>query len=465
MLRIRGHASSVCDGLTRRDVLTAGTLALLGAARPARAEPRRARAKAVILIDLFGGPSHIDTFDPKPDAPPEIRGEFGTIATTLPGIRFSEHLPNLAQRAHQFSLIRTVSHGYNSHNPYAVLTGYTGGDDRTDYYAKPTNHPSIASVCQYFGVGRGRGLPGYMLLPALPGYSDGLRRAGPYGGYLGAKFDPMMSTCTPKWARPLKGSIADFYDHTLIPLGEPELPSLEAGVTLQALGARQSLVEQLDAADRRFPAGDDLTDRRRRALDLIRSPAAKRAFDLNREDPRTRDRYGRDLFGASTLLARRLVEAGVSFVTVHTEAAQASGHWDTHANNFKLLKHVLLPYLDRAVPALLDDLRDRGMIDDVLVVVQGDMGRAPKVNASAGRDHWTQCGFCLLFGGGTKAGYVHGSSDRTASYPKEHPVSPGDLAATIYDLVGVDPEATVPDQTGRPVPISHGGAPVRAVMV
>lgn len=151
-------------------------------------------------------------------------------------------------------------------------------------------------------------------------------------------------------------------------------------------------------------------------------------------------------------------------MTVHTEAAQGNGHWDTHNNNFRMLKNILLPYLDRAVAALIDDLTDRGLMNQTLVLVHGDMGRTPKVNGAAGRDHWPQCGFCLMFGGGTKAGFVLGKSDRSAAYPIEHPVTPGDLAATIYHLVGVDPEATVPDQTGRPVPISHGGNVIRSVL-
>lgn len=430
-----------------------------------QAEARKRRAKAVILIDLFGGPSHIDTFDPKPDAPAEIRGEFGTIPSILPGIRTTEHVPQLARRLHRTTLIRTVSHRYNSHNPYGVMTGFDGGDDRTDYYSKPTNHPSMPSVAQFFGVGVGKELPGYIMLPALPGYSQGLRRAGPYGGYLGPKFDPLMSTCTPKWSRKVTGSTTDFYDHTLIPMGEPELPKLDGGVTLDVLSSRRTLVEQLDDTERTLDTATEyMADKRRAAFDILTSPRAKSAFDLSREAPRTRDRYGRDLFGNSVLLARRLVESGVTFVTVHTEAAQGSGHWDTHNNNFKLLQHVLLPFLDRAISALIDDLTDRGLFNDVLVMVHGDMGRTPKINKAAGRDHWPQCGFCLLFGGGVKQGYVHGTSDKSAAYPVEHPVSAGDIAATFYELVGIDPEATVPDHTLRPIPISHGGSPVHAVL-
>ena len=273
MLRILGCPSTACDGLSRRDLLRAGSLAALTAlssrTAPARTT-RSAPAKSIILIDLFGGPSHIDTFDPKPDAPAEIRGEFSTIPSVIPGVRVAEHLPRLARRLDRLALIRTVSHGYNSHNPYAVMTGYTGGQDQVDYYAKPTNHPSIPSVCQYLGIGRGGDLPGYVMLPASPGYSQGLRRAGPYGGYLGPAFDPMFSTCDPKWAK----EKVDFYDHEHVPMGEPTLPRLDGGVTMDALDRRRSLVRQLDDAahglDRLAATRHGVTDLRELASTDIR---------------------------------------------------------------------------------------------------------------------------------------------------------------------------------------------------
>jgi hypothetical protein len=358
-----------------------------------------------------------------------------------------------------------VSHRYNSHNPYGVMTGFDGGNDRENYFAKPSDHPGMGAVCQYFGVGRRGDLPGYVVLPAFPGYSQGLRRAGPYGGYLGGRYDPLFSTCDPTWPKPTVGD-ADFYNPALVPMGDPKLPSLTSDLTLDALDRRRSLVEQFDAHAASLHTSASAAghaERRRQAFDLLLSDAARNAFDLQKEPHKLRERYGRDLFGSSTLLARRLVEAGVTFVAVHTEA-KGNGHWDTHENNFNMLRHWLLPFLDRAVTALVEDLDARGLLATTLVVVTGDMGRTPRINGKAGRDHWPQCGFCLLAGAGVKAGYVHGSTDKTASYPKDHPVSSGDLVATIYHLLGVDPEATVPDQTRRPTHISHGGHVVHGVL-
>jgi hypothetical protein len=472
MLTVLGKPRRCCDGLSRREVLCAGALSvfgsvlapsvsLLGAAGPARSA---GRVKSVVLLDLFGGPSHLDTFDLKPRAPVEIRGAFKPIATSLTGLQICEHLPRLARWMHRAALIRTVSHGYNSHNPYAVMTGYTGGSDREDYFARPSNHPGMGAVCQYLGVGRRQDLPGYVVLPALPGYSQGLRRAGPYGGYLGAQYDPVFAVCAEHTGNAIVDD-KDFYNHKIVPQGEPRLPPLPTDVTVDGLARRRTLLEQVDERARRLGSADMklMTVRQRLAFQLLTSQAARRAFDLGKEPPAVRDQYGRDTFGASVLLARRLVEAGVTFVTVHTET-KGPGHWDTHENNFGMLQHLLLPFLDRALTSLLEDLAGRGLLKTTLVVVTGDMGRAPRVNGKAGRDHWPQCGFCLLAGGGVKEGIVYGTSDRIGAYPSEHAVSPGDLVATVYQQLGIDPETTVPDQLGRPVPITHGGQPIQTIL-
>ncbi|MGL4552843.1 MAG: DUF1501 domain-containing protein, partial [Gemmataceae bacterium] len=289
-------------------------------------------------------------------------------------------------------------------------------------------------------------------------------RAGPYGGYLGSAHDPVFSTCTPIFDRPVDHS-RDFYDPSYVARGEPRLPPIEGGMTIDVLDRRRSLLRKFDDAARtaRSAPGRVLTRQQQKAFELLTSDEARQAFDLSQEHDVVRDRYGRDLMGQSVLLARRLVEAGVTFVTVHTEY-RGNGHWDTHSNNFKMLSQLLLPYLDRALSALLDDLEARGLLDSTLVMVTGDMGRTPRINKNAGRDHWPQCGFCLFAGGGTKPGMVLGKTDNQAAYPTEDPVSSGDLVATVYDRVGIDPEAMVPDQTGRPTHISHGGRPIERIL-
>jgi hypothetical protein len=472
MLTVLGKPRRCCDGFSRRELLHAGALSLFGSVlappmstiQGASSRPSGFRAKAVVLLDLFGGPSHLDTFDPKPLAPAEIRGTFKPIATSVPGLHICEHMPKLARWMHQTCLIRTVSHGYNSHNPYAVMTGYTGGSDREDYFAKPSNHPGMGAVCQYAGIGRRHDLPGYVVLPAVPGYSQGLRRAGPYGGYLGAQYDPVFAVCAEHAGNAIVDD-KDAYNHKIVPRGEPRLPPLPADVTVDSLDRRRTLLQQVDEKARRLGSASMgvMTTRQQQAFQLLSSPSARLAFDLNKEPPAARDRYGRDTFGSSVLLARRLVEAGVTFVTVHTET-KGPGHWDTHENNFNLLEHLLLPFLDRALTSLLQDLAERGLLETTLVVVTGDMGRTPRINSKAGRDHWPQCGFCLLAGGGVKEGMVYGKSDKSGAYPVEHPVSPGDLVATIYQQLGIDPEATVPDQLGRPISITHGGQPIRPIL-
>ncbi len=459
MLTVLGKPRRCCDGFSRRELLQAGALSLFGrllappisTLRAASPQLSGGRATSVVLLDLFGGPSHLDTFDPKPLAPVEIRGTFKPIATSLPGLHICEPLPRLARWMHRASLIRTVSHGYNSHNPYAVMTGYTGGSDREDYFAKPSNHPGMGAVCQYLGIGRRHDMPSYVVLPAMPGYSQGLRRAGPYGGYLGAQYDPVFAVCAEHAGNAIVDD-KDVYNHKIVPRGEPRLPPLPADVSVDGLDRRRTLLKQVDEQARRLGSASMglMTCRQQQAFQLLTSQSARLAFDLNKEPPAVRDRYGRDTFG-------------VTFVTVHTET-KGPGHWDTHENNFNLLEHFLLPFLDRALASLLEDLAERGLLETTLVVVTGDMGRTPRVNGKAGRDHWPQCGFCLLAGGGVKEGMVYGTSDKSGAYPIEHPVSPGDLVATIYQQLGVDPEATVPDQVGRPVSIAHGGLPIRAIL-
>jgi hypothetical protein len=366
---------------------------------------------------------------------------------------------------HKGTLIRSVSRAYNSHNPYALLTGFTGGNDQENYFTKRSDHPGIPAVCQHLGLGPGD-LPGSVFLPALPGYSQGLRRAGPYGGYLGRQCDPLFSDCDPKFPHEFDFDKA-FYD-PVPPEGEPRLPSLDPlpDLTLQRIQRRRSLLGEVDrhlAALERTREFTTMDYFQRKAVELLTSSRARSAFDLSQEPDDVRRSYGTSLFGASLLVARRLAEAGVTFVGVTTES-RGAGHWDSHEKNFSMLRDFNLPNLDVIASALIDDLDQRGLLATTLVVIMGEMGRAPKVNGKAGRDHWPQCGFALLFGAGVKPGFVLGASDRMAAYPTERPVSPGDLVATMYHLLGVDPGTMLDDLAGRPFPIAHGGRPIGEIL-
>lgn len=469
MLRILGNRTRLCDGLSRRDILQVGSLSLfsgLTLPRILRAEsqsaiPGAGPAKSVVLLNLFGGPPHQDLFDLKPLAPAQIRGEFQPIDSSVPGVQIGELLPQIAQQMHRCTLIRSYSHKYNSHNPYNVYTGFDGGNDQENYFAKRTDHPSIASVYQHFRPSPGD-IPPYVILPAFPGYSQTLRRSGPYGGYLGSQYDPLFTLLKQTRAEKSK----DY--QPVVPEGTPQLPSLDAlpDVTADRLDHRRTLLEQLGsevARIERSRAVDVLDSFQQQVFTLLTSHKTRSAFDLSREPEAIRARYGRTLWGNSMLICRRLVESGSKFVSVHWEEGQTANHWDLHENNFGMCR-VQAPIVDQIVSALLIDLDQRGLLDSTLVIVMGEMGRTPRINAKAGRDHWPQCGFVLMAGGGTKRGFLLGKTDADAAYPIERPVSSGDLAATIYQLLGIDPELTVPDLTGRPIPIAHGGEPVREVI-
>jgi len=474
MIHVLGGGSRLCDGVTRRELMRVGGLSLFGGlaltrlleARDSAAASKRRHgtARSVILFNLLGGPSHQDMFDMKPDAPPEIRGEFRPIQSSVAGLQVCEHLPKAARLMHKACLIRSVTHNYNAHNPLAMMTGFAGGEN-AQITANGSDPPDIGAVCQYLGRGP-RDVPGAVCLPCYPGWGEGIRRPGPYGGYLGSQYDPLFSTCKPTFERMPR---RNHYD-PVEPIGVPMMPSLDElpEMTGPRLDGRRGLVQQLDAglkAAERSPAMQRMSSYQRRAFTLLSSSKTRAAFDIASEPDRVRARYGRTLSGTSLLVARRLVEAGVPFVSVHAEIFGNMGHsYDMHENNFGMLKDYNLPILDRVYSALVQDLEDRGLLESTLVVVMGEMGRSPRVNGAAGRDHWPQCGFSLITGGGVKPGTVYGASDKIAAYPKDNPVSPGDLVATIYALMGIDANTTVPDRAGRPMPIAHGGEPIRGVM-
>ncbi len=468
MLSVLGRGSILCDGLTRRELMRVGSLSLFGgltlphllrAAEPETAR-RPARAKSVILFNLLGGPSHMDMFDLKPQAPAEVRGEFKPIATSLTGLQICEHLPSTAKLMHKACLIRTISHTYNSHDPLAIMTGFTGGNPQLQ--AQPTDPPDIGAICQYLGVGP-KELPGAVCLPCYPGWGEnGYRRGGPYGGFLGAGYDPV-------WAEFLGDAPKTDPYRGITLQGRFQFGLPGAVVDLDQLNRRRSLLKQLEDQRPALDAAQRGYDRHQsQVFRLLASPRFRRALDLSVEPVALRERYGLTLFGQGVLAARRLIEHGVQLVTViWDEYKEANSAWDTHTRQHTRLKDELLPGFDRAYSALLTDLHDRGLLDDTLVLCMSEHGRTPKLNTEpgGGRDHWSQA-YCGLFaGGGIRKGAVLGASDRIAAFPKEHPVSPKDVLCTIYHLLGVDPHHThLHDREGRPVPLVPEGEVLRGLI-
>jgi len=445
MLRVTGGSAKTCAGWSRRDVLRCGGLGVLGAvAAPALASAapasRFGRAKALILIDLYGGPAHQDIYDMKPDAPAEIRGEFNPIETNVSGIQVSEHIPRLAKIADRYTLIRSMTHTDNEHatGGYTVLTGVKHPRPGTILPPSPDDFPPMGSVISMLKP-PSRPVPGYVTIGGVM-YSAGGDVPGQTGGFAGQKFDPFDIKDDPNRAgfRVAELSLSR------------ELPALR-------LDRRRSLLGQVEQAARvadRSLGAQGFNDLQSRVFDLLSSSAARQAFEVESEPAAVRDTYGRHKFGQSCLLARRLVQAGVPVVSVYWERGQV---WDTHGNNFKDLKNNLLPPMDQGVTALLSDLHTRGMLDDTLVLVTGEFGRTPTINKDAGRDHWPGVYTALVAGGGVKGGFVYGSSDEKAAFPASDPVYPWDLAATVYHLLGIDPAATeIHDRQNRPIPVCQG---------
>lgn len=394
-----------------------------------------ARADHCIVLFLNGGPSHLDMWDMKPEGPIEIRGEFQPIQSSLPGVQVSEHLPRLAREMHRGTLIRSMNHSVNNSHAaavYAALTGHDRGEQGGG--AKPSDHPSPGSVLARLRPAANRTLP-YISLPyKTQEGAGGPLQPGFLAGFMGPTYDPFWVLNNP-----------DAPDFEVQNLALPEQVSAtrmqhRSGL-LQGLGRGLNVQRDVNLA-----AIDDFQSQ---AFELLTSRAAQEAFDLDQEAPENRARYGRNIYGQSTLLARRLIEAGTRFVTL-SWAPDANATWDTHGNNFRTLKQTLLPQFDAACSSLLQDLSDRGLLERTLVAVLGDFGRSPRINAAAGRDHWNSCYTVMLAGGGIRAGSVFGASDRTGSVPAEAPVSPGDVMATMYRLLGVEPTTQIHDSLGRP---------------
>jgi Protein of unknown function (DUF1501) len=478
MLRLLGYPRRFCDGVTRREAMTVGGLSALGGCfslpnllaleerRPAGARP--GAAKNVMVLYLHGGAPTQDMFDLKRAAPVEIRGEFRPIATNVSGIQICEHLPRTARWINRCAIVRSVHHRAGCHNTLPSFTGSEQPVDVNEPTPRDSFPPGMGSVCEYLKPAS-IDLPHYVALPSYLGWGFALKRPGPWGGFLGKRFDPLASACLPVIdPSPAPGRRPMW-------LGTPFLADsmLSPDLTIDRLNTRRGLLQQIDDRQRQLESGgatDSFQRVRQRAFSLLTGSRLKSAFDLGAEDPRLRDRYGRHLFGSSVLLGRRLLEAGVRFVDVYWDGYSArvptnlDPYWDTHSNNFVQLKQVNLPNLDQTYSALLEDLEQRGLLDETLVVMMSDFGRTPRVNAAAGRDHWTSCYSVVLAGAGIRGGTVCGASDGQAAYVKDRPVRPADICATIYHCLGIDPETLVYDRAGRPLSIAHGGRQIEEIL-
>jgi hypothetical protein len=474
MLKMLGSSRRCCDGITRRETLQAGSLAMLGSmfgipagiARAANAaRPRReGKAKSVIVLYLLGGAPTQDMFDMKPDAPDGVGGEFKPIASNVPGMDVCELLPLHAPWMNKSAIVRTVNHKAGCHNPMPSLTGYPEPLPSIGV-VQDNLPPSIGSVCEY--MNQESEFPAYVHMPCMLGWGQHIRRAGPYAGFLGRKYDPLFTECDPTSSVPSP----DTY-HPQVVHGVPRLPvaSLPPGITLDRLKSRRRLTEQFDDELRKLEKGGEFERAQKGALQLLTSNKIRDAFDIEKVPAEVRDRYGRTLFGNSALIARQLVEQGTRFVNVTwdmfwTRPGQLDGSgWDTHQRNFGILKEVLLPNYDQTFSGLMWDLDSSGLLEETLVVVMSDMGRTPIINKNAGRDHWTFCYSVLFAGAGIQGGTVHGVSDQKAAYVKDKPVSPADVCATIYRCLGIDPGMQVPDSGGQPVRVSLDGKPIEEIL-
>jgi hypothetical protein len=451
-----------CEGFrrsaaTRREALRAGALALTGLGLPGLFAGRVAsasaaagasgfgRARSCILIFQWGGPSQLDTWDPKPDAPEAVRGSFAAIPTATPGVRISEHFPRLARQTGRLAIVRSMTHDDPAHlsTAHRLLTGHLAPTVNSDAAGpSPNDWPHLgALVARCRPSTKGGTVPSAVTMPWTVAHpaAPGGKAPGQNAGWLGKAFDPFRVE------------------------GDPNSPTftvpgldLPEGLSPGRLADRRALLagsNRSTAPERPAASWDRL---HARALDALLSAEARGAFKLDREDPRTRDRYGRHIHGQCLLLARRLVEAGVGLVTVNWHDDHQN-FWDTHTENFRHLKDRLMPPADQGFAALLDDLDARSLLDETLLVWVGEFGRTPKITrGNSGREHWPRCYSAALAGGGVRGGQVFGASDRWAAYPARDPVSPDDLGATILHALGIDPATELTDPVGRPLRINNG---------
>lgn len=423
--------------IDRRSALQIGSLGVAGLALPdlLNADAVRSlapRADACIILMLNGGPSHLDMWDMKPEAPENVRGEFQPIESSVPGLQVCELLPRLARQMHQATLIRSLHHSVNNAHAAAVYCALTGHDrGEIGGGARPGDNPAPGSVMAHLRPPEAPVVP-FVHLPFITKEgAGGPPQPGFFGGLLGRRFDPLFVLRDP--------NAADF-----------DIPELTVGADLagRRLNDRASLLQHLDQALRN-PSAGSMSTFQERAFSLLTSPDTQRAFRLDLETPETRERYGRNTYGQSVLLSRRLIEAGTRLVTV-SWAPDANATWDTHGNNFAKLRDELLPQFDSACASLIEDLAERGRLDRTLVAVLGDFGRSPKVNAQAGRDHWNWCYSLMMVGGGFAKGLVYGASDAVGAYPARNAMTPGDLICTMYHALGIPHDTEIHDALKRP---------------
>jgi len=470
MLHLFGPPSSTANTLSRREMLRIGGLGMTGLTLPGLLEKSAAAAtsgkstaaksksfgaaKNCIILYLSGGPPQHDMWDPKPDAPAEIRGEFETIATSLPGVRYGEHLPLSAPLAHKMAMVRSMNHLHNDHGrgSYWMFTGYPYPGSVPDVNTMTRQDmPHLGSCLSKIAPGNGPMFP-FVTVPHRMDVAGG-RRAGQFAGMLGPKYDPMLTGGNPN---------DDDFKLEHLPLS-PNAPQ-------ETIRRRLRLVEQLNAQQTYLDQqalSQSLKQSQQKALDVVGSDAVCKAVDLSIVDAETRDRYGRNLFGQSVLLGRRLLEAGTRLVQCNWQRTQGRNGfaWDTHWNNFTACKEDLIPPYDRALWALMTDLEETGQLAETLVVVAAEFGRSPKITLkNAGREHWPDC-YCVLFAGaGVKEGAIYGKSDKIGAYPLEGSCGPADFVATIYHLLGIDPHHEEHDQLDRPFQLTKGN-PLTALLV
>jgi hypothetical protein len=426
----------------RREMLQVGGLGLMGITLPRLLEAQSPDASHTltptadrcVIVFLNGGPSHLDMWDMKPDAADGIRGEFKPIATSLPGYHMSEHLPRMAQLAHRSTIVRSMHHGVNNAHAAAVYAAMTGHDrGEIGGGAKQSDYPTPGAVVSMLRPPEQNAVSHVVLPYITKEGAKGPPQPGFFGGFVGRNHDPLFVLKDP--------NSPDF--------SIPEL-TLQTGLSAERLSVRRALFASLDQriAGRLIARG--MSGLQGRAIDLLTSPAAQEAFRIASEPESLRESYGRNIYGQSLLLARRLLEAGTRLVTL-SWAPDANATWDSHNSNFIKLRDTLLPQLDAGVAGLVNDLADRGMLERTVVAVMGDFGRTPKINGNkAGRDHWNYCYSLQLVGGGFREGLIYGASDKTGAFPANDPLIPGDIVSTIYRCLGIRHERHINDQLDRP---------------